>query len=57
MPDITMCQNNLCKAKETCYRHVINTEPSECWQSFGSLGLDDNGACEMYWKIGMEEEL
>lgn len=56
MPDIAMCLNNLCKAKETCYRHIMNTKPSEYRQSFGGFGRDDNEACEMYWKIDMEEK-
>lgn len=48
MPDITMCKDEKCPLKKSCYRH--EAEADEYWQSFFSESprlLDDS--CEYYW--------
>ena len=57
MPDIAMCNNQWCKAKSNCYRHVMNTAPCEYRQAYGGFGTDDNEACEYYWRIKNDGEI
>ena len=61
MPDITMCKNQTCPMRKSCYRHTESgTEPNPRWQSWASwkplmVGLDDHDdshhgwACGGYW--------
>ena len=49
MPDITMCNNEVCPIKDTCYRHTAT--PDEFWQSWSYFEYDwKNEICEYYWK-------
>lgn len=59
MPDITMCTDNECPVKETCYR--FKAKPLEYQTYFlSSPRLDEReseskgiveGSCSYYWKI------
>jgi len=57
MPDITLCTNNTCTAKRTCYRFMA--EPSE-WQSYMAFGDIHGNKCSSFIEIGgrkcVEEE-
>lgn len=46
MPDISMCRNNLCPLKESCYRFKAN--PSS-YQSYADFKYDKG--CNYYWEI------
>lgn len=46
MPDISMCKNNKCPLKETCYRYRAN--PSS-YQSYANFTYKDG--CDYYWKF------
>ena len=48
MTDISMCANEKCTKKETCYR--FKAKPSEFWQSYGVYKMDDKGNCKYYWE-------
>ena len=53
MPDISMCRNNNCTIKTTCYRY--NAEPS--WrQSYSSFSQGDNGKCDHFWKMDQQTQ-
>lgn len=56
MPDISMCKNPLCTLRQSCYRHVENTQPNPYRQSYGGFSQDENGLCNFYWKIELEDE-
>ena len=47
MADISMCENQTCPLKETCYR--FNATPSS-WQSYGDFKPNKKGQCDNYWK-------
>lgn len=55
MPDISMCSNEHCKLKETCYRY--KAIPNEYRQSYGDFKSDSNNECEYYWEIDPIKEL
>jgi hypothetical protein len=44
-PDISMCKNEECPKKETCYRFKAIPDS---YQSYGLLDWKD---CEYYWEI------
>lgn len=46
MPDISMCKNNECPLKETCYR--FKATPS-CHQAYADFNYKDG--CDYYWEI------
>jgi hypothetical protein len=49
MPDISMCTNEECPLKETCYRY--NATPSEFMQAYAKFEYDkDTKSCDYYWK-------
>lgn len=48
MPDISMCMNETCPIKKSCYRYTAT--PSEHWQSYGSFVWKD-GKCDHYWPV------
>lgn len=50
MADISMCSNNLCPNKETCYRHEAT--PNPLWQSYMHFTFKSDGSCEHYLDIG-----
>ena len=67
MPDITMCRNERCSIKMSCYRYTV--EPSGKWQSYDSFEgeknckhfiknrkIQDNRAEETKQKTMTEEE-
>lgn len=52
--DISMCADNECPVRETCYR--FKAKPSEYRQSYGEFDRLNNpgiaeGSCSYYWKI------
>lgn len=51
MPDISMCINEDCPLKQTCYRYTA--PPNEFWQPYINFKYvtDDKGmvTCEGYW--------
>ena len=48
MPDISMCRQNKCDKKDTCYRYT--TKPS-AWQTFAEFNHKN---CEYYWRDDSE---
>jgi hypothetical protein len=44
MPDISMCENEDCPLKYSCYRYMA--EPSEWWQSYADFKPDEKGECK-----------
>lgn len=48
MADITMCANEDCPKRETCYR--ATAERKEYWQAWSKFGPDESGECPWYWK-------
>ena len=49
MPDISMCDNETCPIKETCYRYTAT--PNEFRQAYGDFQYDkDTKSCDYYWK-------
>jgi len=49
MPDISMCFNEKCEKRHTCYRFIAT--PNKFWQSYGTFSPDKNGNCDYYWKV------
>lgn len=50
MPDISMCNNILCKSKETCFR--FKAKPNEFRQSYSNFTCEDEELnCSYYIKI------
>lgn len=47
MADISMCLNNSCTIKETCYRYTAI--PNSYSQSYCDFKQDLNGNCINYW--------
>jgi hypothetical protein len=47
MPDISMCQNQLCPLRETCYRFTAT--PDTPYQCYAVFKPDENGECDYYW--------
>lgn len=45
MPDTSMCANQQCKQKDTCYR--FRAQPSQ-WQSYSSFKPTNNDAGEAF---------
>ncbi len=48
MADISMCRNEFCTLKETCYR--FNAPVNEYRQSYANFKQDTNGKCDSYWE-------
>ena len=53
MPDITMCKDNECSLKETCYRYTA--KPSEYQYYFVDSPKDKDEECSYYWEHIIEE--
>lgn len=51
MPDITMCANTECIARELCYRY--RAVPSS-YQSIALFNPDQKERCRSFWKITTE---
>jgi hypothetical protein len=50
MADITMCTNQGCLDKDSCYRWLA--EPNPRWQSYSNFeGSKDKLQCSAFWKI------
>ena len=49
MPDITMCKDNDCNLKETCYRYTA--KPSEYQYYFVDSPKGEDGKCDYYWGL------
>ncbi len=48
MPDISMCRDQECPSRETCFRFVAT--PSPFLQTYGAFGRRPNEAkCDHYW--------
>ena len=51
MADIAKCKDNLCPAKEYCYRYTAKASPM--YQSYGIFNREqDADNCEMFWHNG-----
>lgn len=48
MSDITMCKNDTCPLKNTCYRFIAT--PSEYLQSYADFKYDEKTGCDYYYK-------
>lgn len=48
MPDISMCKNEQCPLKESCYR--FKATPCEFRQTYGLFNHED-GDCKYYWEL------
>ena len=48
MPDITMCSNEHCPQRGTCYRATAT--PSDMLQSYALYIPKERGKCEHYWE-------
>ena len=46
MPDISLCQNEACPLKETCYRYTAT--PNKKLQAYGWFKPDEEGKCDHY---------
>ncbi len=54
MPDITMCSDDGCPLKESCYRHEASgTQVTERFQAWFHFSPRRKGAdvCDSYWKV------
>lgn len=47
MPDISMCANQTCPKKESCYR--FTAKPCK-YQTYADFKPDEEGKCEYYWE-------
>lgn len=50
MPDITMCSNDVCPIRGTCYRFMA--KPSQ-YQSMAFFEPDKFDQCEYYWSMNI----
>lgn len=57
MADITMCRNEDCPIKESCYRYTATASEYRQSYFFGSPSkiVDDKFECEYYWETKEEE--
>lgn len=54
MPDICMCRNDNCVAREKCYRYCA--VPTPHWQTYFAE-LDTKEKCEHFWPLQKSEDL
>jgi hypothetical protein len=55
MPDISLCKNENCLQKKTCYR--FTAVPSRYQQVYGDFKPDETGKCEYHiYKPKKEEQ-
>jgi len=48
MADITMCKDEECDKRETCYRYIAPPTPN--WQSMFMNSPRFNDNCDRYWE-------
>jgi len=48
MADISICEGEGCKIKETCYR--FKAKPNEHWQAYIKPDIKSND-CEHFWNL------
>jgi hypothetical protein len=48
MPDISLCQNKTCKARDSCYR--FKAKPNPLYQSYAKFGKKNIKKCKYYIK-------
>lgn len=52
MPDITMCAQEDCLVKDTCYRsEASGTQPGPVLQSYFAADPRTDHTCDYYWPI------
>jgi hypothetical protein len=58
MPDISMCADNECPSRFTCYRHKDSgTKPSKYQQAYAAFNHDPKTSeCESYWPVKNPED-
>ena len=49
MPDISMCTNDKCFMRKSCYRFMA--EPNRYSQSYIEFKPDENGQCDEFLKL------
>lgn len=49
MPDISMCQNEECPLRESCYRYLAT--PFIPRQAYADFKPNDKGECSYYWPV------
>ena len=49
MPDITMCCDDKCKVRHSCYRYAATPNPYR--QPYSNFGTVDNEQCKYYIKL------
>ena len=54
MADITMCKNENCPVKDTCFRYLAT--PSQ-YQAYYVFDENSNEPCDSYWECETEEIL
>lgn len=52
MADITMCNNEKCSLRNSCYRKQATPDYFQSWAAFVQ---DDSGKCEYYWDMEKEK--
>lgn len=56
MPDISMCADDKCPSRESCYR--FKATPSKFLQSWGQFGRPDgDDKCSYYWPVESKSQL
>lgn len=53
MTDISMCANDKCTLKETCYR--FKATPNKYPQSYSQFKQNKDKTCDFYYKIKNEQ--
>ena len=52
MPDITMCNNESCWLRHSCYRHMAPASSRQSWQEFEpSDPREETFECDYYMEI------
>lgn len=54
MADISMCDNNKCPLKETCYR--FKAIPNPYWQAYANFEPGKNGKCNHHLSIDLKQD-
>lgn len=56
MTDITMCSDNSCPIRKTCFRYLA-TPDSLCQSYFTGKLRDEEDNCRYYWAVKSSEEV
>lgn len=52
MPDISMCADDACPVKKSCYRHVASgTRASSLWQTYSAFVHTSDAGCPEFWPV------